>query len=367
MFYYLSFLSSVWGPFRLFNYVTFRAAGAAATSLLIVLIFGPLTIKILKKINTAAPSRHKGLIPDEFIDSSKDKVPTMGGILIVASIIISTLLWAVPTNNMTHVFLFLLLTLCCVGFWDDYRKIVHKDRNGISGKLKLVFQFAIAFVSVLYLLILPETGIIISELMLPFCKEPLLTGLYGALITIPLGVLVVVGSSNAVNLTDGKDGLAIGTVIFCALAYSLFAYLSGNTIFAKHLNIHYISGAGEVGIFAAAIIGAGIGFLWYNCHPASVFMGDTGSLALGGSIGLISVLVRQELILFVVGGVFVIEAVSVILQVASFKLRGKRIFLCAPIHHHFERKGWTETQIVVRFWILGGLFALIGLATLKLR
>ena len=273
MFYYLSFFDSIWGPFRLFNYVTFRAAGAATTSLLLVLILGPLTIKILKRINTAAPSRHKGLIPDEYIDNSKDKVPTMGGVLIVASIVISTLLWAVPTNHMMYVFLFLLITLCCVGFWDDYRKIVHKDRDGLSGKLKLIFQFGIAFVSVLYLLLLPETGVIISELMIPFCKEPLLTGFYGALITVPLGVLVVVGSSNAVNLTDGKDGLAIGTVIFCALAYSLFAYLCGNIIFAKHLNIHYISGAGEVGIFASAIIGAGIGFLWYNCHPASVFMG----------------------------------------------------------------------------------------------
>jgi phospho-N-acetylmuramoyl-pentapeptide-transferase len=367
MLYYLSQLSHVWGPFRLLNYVTFRAGGAAATALVLVLLFGPITIKILKKINTTAPSRHKGLIPDEFIDNSKDRVPSMGGILIVISIVISTLLWAVPTNHMMLIFLFLLISLCCVGFLDDYAKIVHRNRDGISGKLKLLIQFAIAFASVLYLLVLPKTGIILSQLMIPFIKEPLLTGYYGALITIPLGILVVVGSSNAVNLTDGKDGLAIGSVIFCALAYCTFAYLSGNSIFARHLNIHYISGAGEIGIFAAAIIGAGIGFLWYNCHPASMFMGDTGSLALGGSIGLIAVLVRQELILLLIGGVFVMEAGSVIIQVVSYKLTGKRVFLCTPIHHHFERKGWTETQIVVRFWIMGGLFALIGLASLKLR
>ena len=367
MLYYISELSHIWGPLRLFNYVTLRAGGAAATALILVLLFGPATIRLLQRINTTAPSRHKGLIPDEYIDSSKDKVPSMGGMLIVASIIISTLLWAVPTNHMTLIFLGLLISLCGVGFVDDYSKVVHRNRDGISGKLKLVLQFAIAFVSILYLLALPKTGPILSQLMIPFMKEPLLTGCYGALITVPLGILVVVGSSNAVNLTDGKDGLAVGSVVFCALAYCAFAYLSGNVIFANHLNIHYISGAGEIGVFAAAIIGAGIGFLWYNCHPASMFMGDTGSLALGGSIGLIAVLVRQELVLLLVGGVFVMEAASVIIQVASYRLRGKRVFLCAPIHHHFERKGWTESQIVVRFWIMGGLFALIGLATLKLR
>ena len=367
MLYYLSQLSHIWGPFRLFQYVTFRAAGAAGTALILVLLLGPLTIKLLKKINTTAPSRHKGLIPDEFIDSSKDNIPSMGGILIVISIVVSTIIWAIPVNHMMLIFLFLLVSLSCVGFIDDYVKIVHRNRNGISGKLKLSMQFALAFAAVFYLSTLPKMGIILSQLMIPFIKEPLLTGFYGALLTIPLGILVVVGSSNAVNLTDGKDGLAIGSVIFCALAYCAFAYLSGNIVFAGHLNIHYISGAGEVGIFAAAIIGAGIGFLWYNCHPASMFMGDTGSLALGGSIGLIAVLVRQELILLVIGGVFVMEAGSVIIQVACYKLTGKRVFQCTPIHHHFERKGWTETQIVTRFWILGGLFALIGLASLKLR
>lgn len=367
MLYYLSHLVNVWGPFRVFNYVTFRAGGAAATALLLVLIFGPLTVKILKKINATAPSRHKGLIPDEFLNPEKDKVPSMGGILIVASIVISTLLWAVPTNRMMIAFLFLIIALCVIGFADDYAKVVHRNRDGIPGKVKLIAQFVIAIVAVLYLLLLPRTGVILSQLMVPCLKDPILMGFYGTLVTVPLGILVVVGSSNAVNLTDGKDGLAIGSVIFCALAYMAFAYISGNKIFADHLDVHYIAGAGEVGIFAAAIVGAGIGFLWYNCQPASMFMGDTGSLALGGSVGLIAVLVRQELILLIIGGVFVMEALSVIIQVGSFKLTGKRVFLCAPIHHHFERKGWTENQIVIRFWILAGLFALIGLATLKLR
>ena len=367
MLYYLSHFSEIWGPFRLFQYVTFRAGCAAATAFLIVLIFGPMTIKLLKQLNTTAPCRHEGLIPDEFIDKSKNKTPSMGGILIIISIVISTLLWAKPDNPLMMIFLLVTISLAGVGFIDDYAKVIHRNRDGISAKLKIILQLIIACFAILSLYFLPKTGIIISEFLVPFMKNPLLTGFWGLAVTLPLGVLVVVGSSNAVNLTDGKDGLAIGTVIFCALAYSVFAYLSGNIIFAEHLKIYYIPGAGEIGIFAATVIGAGIGFLWYNCHPASMFMGDTGSLALGGSIGLIAVLVRQELILLLIGGVFVIEAASVILQVASFKLTGKRIFLCAPIHHHFERKGWTETQIVIRFWIMAGIFALLGLASLKLR
>ncbi len=367
MLFYLSHLINIWGPFRLFSYVTFRSGGAAATAFFLVILLGPLTIRVLKRVNTTAPSRHKGLIPDEFIDESKDKVPTMGGVLIIASIVVSTLLWANPTNQIMFVFLFLIISLCIVGFIDDYAKVVHRNRDGISGKLKLIAQFAIAIIAVGYLALLPKTEVCLSQFMVPFVTDPVLTGFYGTLVTIPLGILVVIGSSNAVNLTDGKDGLAIGSVIFCALAYTGFAYITGNTIFAKHLNLHYIAGAGEIGIFSAAIIGAGIGFLWYNCQPASTFMGDTGSLALGGSIGLIAVLVRQELILLLIGGVFVMEAGSVIIQVCVYKLTGKRVFLCAPIHHHFERKGWTENQIVIRFWILAGLFALMGLASLKLR
>ena len=367
MLYLLHSLDQVWGPFRLFQYVTVRAGGAAATAFLLTVLLAPFTIKMLKKLNTYAPSRHEGLIPQEFIDKNKDKTPSMGGILIVFSIVISTLLWADPSNAFTYIFLFTTVSMAFIGFIDDSAKVIFKKRDGISAKLKFSMQLIVAIIAVLYLFVVPENGGYIDQLMIPFCKDPLLSGFYGALVTFPLGVIVVIGASNAVNLTDGKDGLAIGPTIFCALTYAAFAYLAGNIIFADHLNLHYIAGAGEVSIFAASIVGAGLGFLWYNCHPAAMFMGDTGSLALGGSIGLISVLVRKELVLLLVGGVFVMEALSVIFQVGSFKLRGKRIFLCAPIHHHFERKGWTESQIVVRFWILAGIFALLGLATLKLR
>ncbi len=367
MIYYLSYLESFFGPFRLFKYVTFRAGLAATIAFLLVLLLAPMTIRLLKKFNTAAPSRHKGLIPDQFIDSNKEKTPSMGGILIVFGIVISTLLCAVPTNRYMYIFIIITLAMAGIGFIDDYSKAVYRKRDGIPGKLKLLLEFIVAGVCVSYLMVSAEGFVDLRSLYLPFIKDPVLTGFIGTIITLPLGILVVVGASNAVNLTDGKDGLATGCITFAAMAFSVFAYVSGNKIFSEYLFIHYVSGAGEIGIFAASIIGASIGFLWYNCHPASMFMGDTGSLALGGSIGLIAVLLKQEIALVVVGGVFVIEALSVIIQVCSFKLRGKRVFLCAPIHHHFERKGWKETQIVTRFWILAFIFALLGLATLKLN
>lgn len=367
MLYYLSFLSNYFGPLRLFKYVTFRTAGAATTALLISIVLAPTTIHLLKKFHTMAPSRHSGLIPEEYIDKQKDKVPSMGGLLIIFSIVVSTILWAIPTNPLTYIFLFTILGLSLIGFLDDYVKVAYHKRDGISAKVKIISQIIIVGISIFCLHSIPSVKPYLSQLIFPFYKDPILSGSHIFWITFPLGMLVVIGASNAVNLTDGKDGLAIGSVIFSALAYALFSYLCGNKIFSEYLLIPYIPGAGEVGVFTAAIVGAGIGFLWYNCHPASMFMGDTGSLALGGSIGLIAVLVRQELILPLIGGVFVMEACSVIIQVISFKLTGKRVFLCSPIHHHFERKGWTETQIVVRFWILAGIFALAGIATLKLR
>lgn len=365
MIYYLSYLDVYFGPFRLFKYVTFRAAMAATIAFILVVLLAPKAIQLLKKFNTSAPSRHKGLIPDQFIDSAKEKTPSMGGILIVFGIVVATLLCAIPTNLYMYIFIIITLSMAGIGFWDDYSKAVYKKRDGIPGKLKLLLEVVIASICVAYLMATSDVDI--ESLYLPFMKAPLLIGFFGALITFPLGVLVVVGASNAVNLTDGKDGLATGCIIFAAMAFSVFAYASGNKIFAEYLFIHYVPGAGEVGIFAASIIGASIGFLWYNCYPASVFMGDTGSLALGGSIGLIAVLLKQEIALIIVGGVFVIEALSVIIQVFSFKLTGKRVFLCSPIHHHFERKGWKETQIVTRFWILAFIFALLGLSTLKLN
>lgn len=366
MLYYLADLDKLFGPLRLFYYVTFRAGGALFTALFISIILGPLTVRLLKKFSTTAPSRLKGLVPDEHLDVKKDKTPSMGGLLIVLSIAISTILWANPTNKMILAFLFTLVSLAAVGFIDDYTKVTKLKRDGISGRLKLFLQISIAVIAVWFLTTVPGSGIGEGEVMLPFYKNPIFVQL-PLWIILGFASLVVVGSSNAVNLTDGKDGLAVGCSIFCSLTYAIFAYMCGHKIFAGYLSIPFIPGASEVTVFAAAITGACIGFLWFNCHPASMFMGDTGSLSLGGSIGLIAVLVKQELVLILVGGVFVLEAVSVIIQVTSFKLFKKRVFLMTPIHHHFEKKGWTETQIVVRFWILSGIFALLGLATLKIR
>lgn len=366
MLYLLAEYQDSFGPLRLFEYVTFRAGGAAFTAMLLCYLFGPMTVRLLKKFRATAPSRLKGLVSEEFINKQKDKTPSMGGILIISSITISTILWAMLSNPLVVVFLATLLSLAGLGFLDDYAKVAHAKRDGISGKLKLFLQIAIALSAVFFLNSLPATGDLLQQLMLPFYKKPVLTDipLWAAF---AFAAIVVVGSSNAVNLTDGKDGLAVGCSIFCTLTFATLAYLCGHKLFAGYLNIPFIPGASEVVVFAASIAGACIGFLWHNCHPASMFMGDTGSLPLGGTIGLIAVLVKQELVLAIVGGVFVMEAVSVIIQVTSYKLFKKRVFLCTPIHHHFEQKGWTETQIVTRFWILSGIFALIGLATLKLR
>ncbi len=366
MFYYLSNYRDVFGPFRLFDQVTFRAGGALILSMVLCFLLGPVTVKLLKKFRAQAPTRLEGLVPEEFIDRDKDKTPSMGGLLIVASITISTILWAQLSNPLVLVFLSTLLSLAALGFLDDYIKVAYRNRGGVPGKLKLLFQFLIALTAIYFLNSVQDDNYMLGQLIVPFIKDPIYTS--GSLILmLAFTSIVVVGSSNAVNLTDGKDGLAVGSTIFCVLTYGAIAYLCGHKIFAGYLNIPFIPGASEVVVFASAITGACIGFLWYNCYPASMFMGDTGSLALGGTIGLIAVLVKQEVTLIIVGGVFVMEAVSVIIQVASFKLTGKRVFLCTPIHHHFERKGWTETQIVVRFWILSGIFALIGMATLKLR
>ncbi|MEM4248327.1 MAG: phospho-N-acetylmuramoyl-pentapeptide-transferase [Candidatus Nanoarchaeia archaeon] len=366
MFYYLANLDEFFGPLRLFYYVTFRAGGALFTALIISLLLGPLTVKLLKKFSATAPSRLKGLVPDELLKPEKDKTPSMGGILIVFAVTISTILWAMPENGMVWAFLFTLISLSLVGFLDDYVKVAYKNRDGIPGRLKLFLQISIAILAAWFLFRSCPSGANWSDIFVPFYKYPIFADL-PLWIMLGFAALVMVGSSNAVNLTDGKDGLAVGCSIFCSLTYAIFAYMCGHKIFAAYLSIPYIQGASEVGVFAAALAGACIGFLWFNCYPASMFMGDTGSLALGGSIGLIAILVKQEIVLALVGGVFVIEAVSVMIQVTSFKLFKKRVFLCTPIHHHFERKGWTETQIVVRFWIMSGLFALLGLATLKIR
>ena len=363
MFYYLIHLWSGYQntPLRLIDYSTFRSGAALLTAFLLCIFFGPMTVRMLK--NAIAPERLKGLVDDKFIDQQKGKTPSMGGLLIVFAIAVSTGLWSDFSNPLPAVFLGTLLTYCAIGFIDDFYKVFRKDRDGIRGRTKLLLQFLSAGGALwAFHQISPET---FTQFTVPFMK--------GALFVMPVwlayiyGALVVVGASNAVNLTDGKDGLCTGCMIFCALAYGVFAYVTGHRVFAEYLDVNYIAGASEVVVLAAALIGACIGFLWFNCHPAAMFMGDTGSLALGGVIGLIAVLVKQDLLLIIVGGVFVMEIVSVMLQVASFKLTGKRIFRCTPIHHHFEQGGWTETQIVTRFWIIAGLLAFIGMATLKIR
>lgn len=362
MLYYLSELRHIWGPFRLFEYITFRAGAAAFTAFLIVALLGGVTAKLLRKMNMQAASRYEGILPPEMIDKEKNKTPCMGGLLLIGGVLISALLWMNLNGMLAWIFIISTFEFMLLGFFDDYKKVFRK--SGISGKTKLFFQTMIAAATVFSLIYMPECKKLMLDVNVPFLKEPLLQGYIW---TVPLAILVIVGASNAVNLTDGKDGLASGCMIFCMLTYSAIAYMMGHKFFAEYLNISSLQGVGEVMVFGMALIGGCIGFLWHNCKPASMFMGDTGSLALGGALGTFAVVVRQELLLVIAGGIFVLEALSVVLQVASFKIFNKRIFLCAPIHHHFEKKGWTETQIVVRFWILSGLCALIALATLKLR
>lgn len=392
MLYCLESLRTVFGPFRLFEYVTFRSGGALLTAMLIVLFAGKPVIGILKKF-CIANWRYENLLSEQEGEALKKKTPTMGGILLVGAILISTLLWGVM-NRMLIIFLCVLCTLCVLGFADDFIKIRYKRdiRDGVSGKAKLLVQFLISLSAAYFLyktpdavtmklfipffkdpvIALPDMDAAKIYLMTPFSASPVLTAGIGWTavfvgIMLLFNGLVVTGTSNAVNLTDGKDGLAAGCLVFCSLTFAAFSYMCSHAVFAKYLSIPLIPNASEVCVFASAIAGACIGFLWHNCNPASVFMGDTGSLPLGGVIGLIAVLIGQQLLLFVVGFVFVMEAGSVMLQVASFKLTGKRIFLCSPIHHHFERLGWTENQIVTRFWIIAGICALLGLATMKLH
>ena len=348
-------------PLRLIDYVTFRAGAAALTALVLVLVLGPLTVRLLKDF--VSPNRYKEYV--ENVAAIKDKTPTMGGLLIMGAIFVSMLLWGNLSNTLVLVFLGAMLAFMLLGFVDDYRKVKLKSKDGISVRTKFTVQTVITLLALLAFSFIPEVREHLQELCVPLMKKPV--WIMPLAVAVIFETIVVVGASNAVNLTDGKDGLAVGCTIFCTMTYAAFAYMSGHKVFADYLSINYIEGAGEVGVLAACIAGACIGFLWYNCNPASMFMGDTGSLALGGCIGLIAVLVKQELLLILVGWVFVMEAGSVLLQILSLKFFGRRIFLCSPIHHHFEKKGWPEMQIVVRFWIIAGICALVGLATLKLR
>ncbi|HVR35103.1 MAG TPA: phospho-N-acetylmuramoyl-pentapeptide-transferase, partial [Methylomirabilota bacterium] len=303
---------------------------------------------------------------------SKRGTPTMGGVMIVLVLDLTALLWT-QWNTLIQLTMLSVVVLAGLGFYDDYAKIVQQNSKGTHSRVKLWVQTVLALFIGLYLWRLPETSRLVTEIMVPFYKHPVATGTAGLVIGLILTTLTIVGSSNAVNLTDGLDGLAIGCTVIVSFVFLVLTYVAGNVIFAGYLQIPYVAGAGELTVFCAAMIGAGLGFLWFNCHPAQVFMGDTGSLALGGVLGIIAVLIHQPLVLVIAGGVFVIEAISVLLQTTWFKYTrkrygtGRRLFLMAPLHHHFERKGWYESQVVTRFYILGVLCAVIALSTLKIR
>lgn len=349
--------------FRLFRYVTFRAGGAAVTAFLLCVLLGPWMVEQLRRRRALAMDRYAGVLAPEFIDKRKNSTPSMGGILIVGAITFSALLWMNLSSPVSLALIVSTALMASIGFLDDYTKIT-RSPQGISARTKTVLIAAVAFLTMGFLFLQPELHEMLGQLYVPFRKNPV--GNFGWWM-IFFQVLVIWCAANGVNLTDGKDGLATGSVIFCALAFALIAYLSGHAVFAEYLMIPNVHDVSEAVVYLAAMIGACMGFLWHNCYPASVFMGDTGSLALGSAIGLCAVLVRQELLLIPAGIVFVLEEGSVFLQVLSFRLTGKRIFRCTPIHHHFEQLGWTETQIVSRFWIIAGLGALMAVATLKLR
>ncbi len=362
MLYHLLFpLASDYTMFNLFQYLTFRSGGAVLTALLFSFCLGPRLIRWLKvKQGKGQPIRSDG--PESHLLTKKG-TPTMGGIMMLLAVTLSTLLWARLDNAYVWIVLGVTLGYGLLGFLDDYLKITKQNPKGLSGKKKLLGQLLLAAAAVTAAELTMPTHYT-NHLAVPFFKELLLD--FGWMF-IPFGMLVVVGASNAVNLTDGLDGLASVPIMIASACYALIAYLVGNAVFADYLQIHGIPGAGELTVLCAAVIGACLGFLWFNAPPAMVFMGDTGSLAFGGMLGIIAVITKHELVLAIIGGVFVMEAVSVMLQVASYKMTGKRILRMAPIHHHFEKKGWQEPTIVIRFWIIALIFALIGLSTLKIR
>jgi len=347
--------------FNVFRYITFRAGGAIMTALFIAFVIGPAMIRWLRaRQGKGQPIRVDG--PQRHI-VEKQGTPTMGGLLILISAVGATLLWADLSQLYVWVVLFVTLSFGLLGFADDYLKVTKHSSHGLSARAKILVQIAVAIVASYAAMSLEEPALA-GTVAVPFLKAALVPLGWGF---IAFGALVIVGSSNAVNLTDGLDGLAIVPVIIAALAFALIAYLVGNVKFADYLQLHYVAGTGELAVFLAALIGGGLGFLWYNAPPAMLFMGDTGSLSLGGALGGVAVATKHEIVLAIVGGLFVLEAASVIVQVASFKLTGKRIFRMAPIHHHFEQLGWREPTIVIRFWIISVVLALLGLSTLKLR
>ena len=379
MLYYLHEYMDTFSPLRIFQYITFRTFCAAGTAFVISLVLGPTVISYLRKLRIGQQVRkeHVQDLHDTF-HGKKQGTPTMGGLLILLAVTCSTLLWSIPTNGYVLIVLATMLYMGGVGFLDDYLKVRNKQSTGLRARSKLLLQTAWMLLVLAIFFSWGPTAEHVQQLMVPFFKDPVVQKL-GLLGTFLFVYLVMVGSTNAVNLTDGLDGLAVGCSSSVALAYLVMAYVAGHVEFAQYLQIPYIRHSGELAVFCGALLGACLGFLWFNCHPARVFMGDTGSLALGGAIAMVAICIKQELVLILVGGVFVVEAASVLLQVASFKLTGKRIFRCAPIHHHFEllerEKAKVEsrpvevieTLITTRLWILSIIFALIGVATLKIR
>lgn len=374
MLYWLSLFSESGGVLNLFQYITFRAGAAFFTALIFGFLFGwPLINLLRRRQRYGQPIRSDG--PEGHL-TTKTGTPTMGGVLILGATLVATLLWARLDNGFVWMVILVTTGFGLIGFADDYAKVTKNTHAGLSGRARLAIGFAIAMVAGAWAMWLhgqndlmlaarePMHQLLAGRLAFPVFNELLLNlGIF----FVPFSMLVIVGSANAVNLTDGLDGLAIMPVMIAAATLGVIAYTVGRTDFTSYLGVHYVPGTGEILIFTAALIGGGLGFLWYNAPPAAVFMGDTGSLALGGALGAIAVAIKHELVLGIVGGLFVVEALSVIIQVAYFKRTGKRVFLMAPIHHHFEKRGWAEPQIVIRFWIISLILALIGLATLKLR
>ena len=363
---YLSEFETFFGPLRLFRYLSLRIAFCGLTSMFIGFCIGPWIISKLKQFKMNQMLRTQDEVGDlAKLTEGKQMTPTMGGFIICISVILSVLMWAKP-NVYVLTSLFVYAALTVLGFVDDYTKVFQKNSKGVSGRVKLLAQAAIAVIAVFILLSVPESGERIRELWVPFYKYVVVEQL-PLFVFIPFFFIVLAGSSNAINLTDGIDGLAIGCTVTVTLAYLIFAYATGNAIIADYLYISYIPNAGELAVVCSALLGASLAFLWYNSYPAEIFMGDTGSLALGGIIGVIALMIHQPFTLILVGGIFVVEALSVMLQVGSYKLFGKRIFKMSPIHHHFQLSGWLENKVVIRFWILSLLFAIAGIATLKLR
>jgi phospho-N-acetylmuramoyl-pentapeptide-transferase len=366
MMFYLHRLSDHIGGLNVFFYVTFRAVAAAVTGFMVSLLFGNFIIRKLTALKLGQPIRQATEVHRlAELHGGKQGTPTMGGVLVIGAVVISSLLWARLDNRFVWLALFTMVYLGALGFADDYLKVTKKKSAGVSGRIKLTFQIILALIVTAVFLTSPLLQVQARSLYLPFFKSAVITNM--GWYTILFFAVVIVGSSNAVNLTDGLDGLAIGCTVTVAFDYALLSYAAGNFRIAEYLQVPFYPFTGELTVVCAALIGAGLGFLWFNCYPAKVFMGDTGSLAIGGMIGVVAICCKQELLLTVVGGVFVIEAISVILQVLSFKLTGRRIFAMSPLHHHFELTGWKENTVIVRFWILSGVFALLGLATLKLR